>query len=735
MQERSHTNHFNGVHHSIRISWEPYSWHAMAKTKHKQLAALAAIKEIILVTHDEHMMDPEEQSGCSSKPTLREHSPEIEVKQQRVIIWIPSANPSSQSEASTNGIAEVLTNGTSSRKGKHLGDKGLAPGNERGKIDKIFSKVIFKVGNGLKERIVQEAGPSIEAVPVGGIEKCSQRPRTKARAHTSQGRKRKPQSAVLNMPSSCEVDRAIPFANSQDPPGEAQGVTDDYNVEGELLTESPTILRNTPRRKASSLKDLLAASPLFESHPEQREEPPMSSTVEVIVVGNEQAFFEKKEGTTYVRKQGNFLERRQERVLGIPSRHSKRLAKESSSKESLIEPGQPAVESSAREFHLRKTTEAVKRVSGLSGMILPIAVAQSIVDASPDPQIESFAVKGTEYPPQAVMNLWGSSKRDGSGRMAPMVDTSLHQHFATPQSVPLRMSSPLKEALPSVGRVQAVVQSQTRLLQSGRMIGLQPEVPMSSKISTYTLFSQQNSLVEANSSNRSPAPAQASDVITVQDPEKNIKLPAPDGPSVVANGFKAAASGSHLTCGMKSNTVACTGLPARSFRVLQDKEARHKASQLPVQHVYHGKIGSGVGKVNGQASEKLIRSTTCIQDKEVIFPGIKWNSQEEAGIHGAYYILAPKLSNGSMQIPAISDIELALSKQVNRVAVVKAKLEEVGGLTDWLVQQGLGVFVGLFEERNIDERALVQLTMEALKEMGVYAVGPRRKLIWAIQNL
>jgi hypothetical protein len=113
----------------------------MAKTKHKQLAALAAIKEIVLLTYGEHMMDPEEQSGCSSKPTLREHSPEIEVKQQRVIIWIPSANPSSQSEASTNGIAEVLTNGTSSRKGKHLGDKGLAPGNESGKIDKIFSKV------------------------------------------------------------------------------------------------------------------------------------------------------------------------------------------------------------------------------------------------------------------------------------------------------------------------------------------------------------------------------------------------------------------------------------------------------------------------------------------------------------------------------------------------------------------------------------------------------------------
>ncbi len=86
-------------------------------------------------------------------------------------------------------------------------------------------------------------------------------------------------------------------------------------------------------------------------------------------------------------------------------------------------------------------------------------------------------------------------------------------------------------------------------------------------------------------------------------------------------------------------------------------------------------------------------------------------------------------------MPEILNSELALSKQVNRVAVVKAKLEEGGGLTDWLVEHGLGVFVGLFEERHVDEGALLQLTMEDLKEMGVHAVGPRRKLIWAIENL
>jgi len=68
-------------------------------------------------------------------------------------------------------------------------------------------------------------------------------------------------------------------------------------------------------------------------------------------------------------------------------------------------------------------------------------------------------------------------------------------------------------------------------------------------------------------------------------------------------------------------------------------------------------------------------------------------------------------------------------------AMVRSKLDEVGGLTEWLIGGGLGVFVDLFQERKIKEGDLMHLTMSSLKEIGVQAVGPRRKLIWMIEHL
>lgn len=41
----------------------------------------------------------------------------------------------------------------------------------------------------------------------------------------------------------------------------------------------------------------------------------------------------------------------------------------------------------------------------------------------------------------------------------------------------------------------------------------------------------------------------------------------------------------------------------------------------------------------------------------------------------------------------------------------------------------------LFQEQKIEEGDLPRLTMSSLKEIGVQAVGPRRKLIWMIEHL
>ncbi len=55
-------------------------------------------------------------------------------------------------------------------------------------------------------------------------------------------------------------------------------------------------------------------------------------------------------------------------------------------------------------------------------------------------------------------------------------------------------------------------------------------------------------------------------------------------------------------------------------------------------------------------------------------------------------------------------------------------------IREWLDANGFGRFADLFEENEIDDEALPELTDEHLKELGI-ALGPRVKLLKAIQQL
>ncbi|KAJ0105344.1 hypothetical protein Patl1_18958 [Pistacia atlantica] len=60
---------------------------------------------------------------------------------------------------------------------------------------------------------------------------------------------------------------------------------------------------------------------------------------------------------------------------------------------------------------------------------------------------------------------------------------------------------------------------------------------------------------------------------------------------------------------------------------------------------------------------------------------------------------------------------------------------DVSTVRGWLEELGFGKYAGVFEMHEVDEETLPLLTLEDLKEMGVFAVGPRRKLYNAIQQL
>lgn len=66
---------------------------------------------------------------------------------------------------------------------------------------------------------------------------------------------------------------------------------------------------------------------------------------------------------------------------------------------------------------------------------------------------------------------------------------------------------------------------------------------------------------------------------------------------------------------------------------------------------------------------------------------------------------------------------------------VQMGASDVNSVRIWLEGMGFGKYAGLFETHEVDEEALPLLTFEDLKEMGVFAVGPRRKLFAAIRQL
>ncbi|XP_047318858.1 uncharacterized protein LOC124922172 [Impatiens glandulifera] len=75
-----------------------------------------------------------------------------------------------------------------------------------------------------------------------------------------------------------------------------------------------------------------------------------------------------------------------------------------------------------------------------------------------------------------------------------------------------------------------------------------------------------------------------------------------------------------------------------------------------------------------------------------------------------------------------------LTKKMRALNLEK-KLQRAGGLRRWLASLGLNQFAKIFERKSIGKFQLVNMTMEKLKDMGAHAVGPRRKLMHAIDCL
>lgn len=89
---------------------------------------------------------------------------------------------------------------------------------------------------------------------------------------------------------------------------------------------------------------------------------------------------------------------------------------------------------------------------------------------------------------------------------------------------------------------------------------------------------------------------------------------------------------------------------------------------------------------------------------------------------------------GSKRYRSFLDGNVLLNQSL-RALNLERKLQRAGGLSRWLASLGLNQFVKIFQRKRVNKFQLVNLTMKKLKDMGANAVGPRRKLMHAIDCL
>ncbi|XP_009793742.1 uncharacterized protein LOC107796092 [Nicotiana tabacum] len=134
-----------------------------------------------------------------------------------------------------------------------------------------------------------------------------------------------------------------------------------------------------------------------------------------------------------------------------------------------------------------------------------------------------------------------------------------------------------------------------------------------------------------------------------------------------------------------------------------------------------------VAKVVPQSISQLPRPSRLIERERVeTRPMPSFRTNRTAGVCSA-----SKIAKRSI---ITADRSAMINKRM-RAINLERKLQSAGGLRSWLVSRGLDHFVSIFQSKSINKYQLANLTMEKLKEMGSHAVGPRRKLIHAIDCL
>lgn len=100
-----------------------------------------------------------------------------------------------------------------------------------------------------------------------------------------------------------------------------------------------------------------------------------------------------------------------------------------------------------------------------------------------------------------------------------------------------------------------------------------------------------------------------------------------------------------------------------------------------------------------------------------------------------FHKTSPKLIRTSMTLPLVRNFSSSTTNfsRKMRASNLERNIASAGGLGRWLSSLGLEKLEGILCAHNVNKFQLADLSMKKLKDMGIHAVGPRRKLIHAIE--
>ncbi|KAM3191360.1 hypothetical protein ACQJBY_068945 [Aegilops geniculata] len=199
----------------------------------------------------------------------------------------------------------------------------------------------------------------------------------------------------------------------------------------------------------------------------------------------------------------------------------------------------------------------------------------------------------------------------------------------------------------------------------------------------------------------------------------------------------AAASPQAGTPIVSSRQVSLPRMSRRNCNAATKKHPKHFSTKKSLEGLG---IDANVKKARTCPSERIVHQDDAKMKGEssrsAAVPVVKSEWTKHA-VEGLSHQATEKATSplGNMYDPGLPVISSNVTNKVLRARLLQRRVARFGGLRNWLLTCGLGWFVKILDSEGIGMYQMVSLTMNQLKEMGLIAVGPRRKLIHAIDSL